>query len=306
MFNWWETALNANMASIYRGLPVKGIKKIALDVINWPQEVLRFDATNITTSSIEQFISDYNTVKPKIIHGYVGAVDTIADYILEHDIRFDFQPNAIWLTAAPITSIQEHKISKAFQSKVCDQYGCSEIFFIAAECPHKKGLHVFSDSVKLEIVDEKGKPVQDGTFGKIILTNLDEFSFPLIRYENGDEGRYLTKTCDCNLSLPLIDKVKGRISDNLTLPDGRILSGEYLTTIFDDFTDNVKQFQIIQLKNLDLLVRVNLYNQHDAGFIKKMILNEFLPKIKNQVAIKIEIVQSIKQDKGKIQFIVKE
>ena len=205
-----------------------------------------------------------------------------------------------------MSAIQEHKISKAFNAPVCDQYGCSEIYFIASECLHKNGLHIFADSVKVEIVDENNKLLKKGEHGKIIITNLDEYAFPLIRYENGDESRLLNKSCTCGVTLPLMDKVKGRISDNIKLRDGTILSGEYLTTIFDDFTEKVKQFQIIQNKNLSILVSVKLYNHKDATFITKVIENELGKRINNQVSLKVEYVSEIKQEKGKLKFIIKE
>jgi phenylacetate-CoA ligase len=305
LFQWWDTPLNANMASIYRGLPVQGLKKVALDLINWPQTVIRLDATHITTQKIKDFIKAYKNVRPKIIHGYVGAVDAIADYILEHGIRFDFQPNAIWLTAAPIASVQEQKISNAFNSVVCDQYGCSEIFFIAAECPQKTGLHVFADSVKVEVVNSQNQLVEKGTFGKFIFTNLNEFNFPLIRYENGDRGRYLNQACSCGLGLPLIDKVKGRLSDNITLPNGTVVSGEYLTTIFDDYTNKVKKFQVIQHKDLSIIIKVVLYNSSDENYIHSIIQQKFISLLKNKVNFSIKFVEDIKNYKGKLQFVIK-
>tara|TARA_B100000787_G_C16199015_1_gene303312 strand:- start:2396 stop:3730 length:1335 start_codon:yes stop_codon:yes gene_type:complete len=306
MLDWWNTPLNADMASLYRGLPIKGLKKMALHLINWPQRVIRMDATQITPHEIVTFIQKYKKIQPKIIHGYVGAIDTIADYILENKISFSFKPNAIILTAAPVSAIQEHKISKAFNAPVCDQYGCSEIYFIASECKQKKGLHVFADSVKVEIVDENNKLLNNGEHGKIILTNLEEYAFPLIRYENGDESRLLNEPCTCGLTLPLMDKVKGRTSDNLTFPNGLVLSGEYLTTIFDNYTANVKQFQIIQKKDLSILVRVKLYTNKDATLITKVIENELGKRINNQVSLKLEFVSEIKQEKGKLKFIIKE
>jgi len=306
MFDWWNTPLNANMASIYRGLPVNGIKKIALGFINWPQKIIRLDATQITPYKVRHFIDQYRKFRPKFIHGYVGAIDAIADYILENDIVFDFKPNAIWCTAAPISIVQEDKISRAFNAPVCDQYGCSELYFIAAECSHKKGLHIFADSVKVEIVDLKGQLVGNGLHGNITLTNLDEYAFPLIRYENGDQGRILDDKCSCGMSLPLMDKVKGRISDNIYLPNGMILSGEYLTTIFDNHTDYVKQFQVIQKKDLSITIKVKTYSDDDSLLIKKFIDDELGKRINNQVACNIDFVSEIYSEKGKLRFIIKE
>lgn len=306
MLSWWGLSPVSNMASIYRGLPVEGLKKISLNLINWPQRTIRMDATNITVDNIKLFLKAYNNYSPRVVHGYVGALDALSDYIIENRIKLN-PPSVVWSTASPINKIQEDKISKAFNAPVCDQYGCSEIYFVAAECQDKKGLHIFSDSVKVEILDESNNPVPPGTYGKIVLTNLNDFCFPLIRYENGDSGRLLPTKCTCGLSLPLMDKVKGRISDNITLPDGTVLAGEYLTTIFDDYTDEVKQFQIVQHKSNDISVRVVFHKDSpNVSEIIDKVERELQYRIRGQVSLKMEVSDSIPELRGKLQFIVKE
>ncbi|NGP75946.1 phenylacetate--CoA ligase family protein [Balneolaceae bacterium YR4-1] len=306
MLSWWGLSPIDNMATLYRGVPMSGVKRIALKLIRWPQKILYMDATNISKNNIQKFIDEYDHVKPKLIHGYVGALDAIADYILQNNINLS-PPEVIWSTASPITSIQENKISKAFKAPICDQYGCSEIYFIAAECPHKEGLHIFVDSVKVEILDDNNKPVPDGEYGKIVITNLNEYSFPLIRYENGDKGRLLTKKCSCGLSLPLMDKVKGRISDNIELPNGTVLSGEYLTTIFDNYTETVKQFQVIQHKSDNITIKVVLSGSyHENNNVVSNVRDKLEKRINNQVKLRFECVERIPKKGGKIQFIIKE
>ena len=239
-------------------------------------------------------------------HGYVGALDALSDHIIENNIKLK-PPKVIWSTASPISVVQEAKISKAFNASVCDQYGCSEIYFVAAECSHKQGMHIFSDSVKVEILDESDKPVPAGEYGKIVLTNLNDFCFPLIRYENGDMGRLLDKKCSCGLSLPLMDKVRGRVSDNIVLPGGTVLVGEYLTTIFDDYASEVRQFQIVQHRSADISVRVVFQKYSpDAPEIINRVQKELQHRIRGQVNLEIEIVDSIPELRGKLQFIVRE
>jgi phenylacetate-CoA ligase len=266
------------------------------------------DATEINVIKIEQFIQQCKKVKPKLIHGYVGALDIIAEYILANNVVFP-APKVVWSTAAPISAVQASKIEQAFGAPVCDQYGCSELYFIAAECPMKKGLHVFSDAVLVEILDDNNLPVPTGEFGRIVITNLNDKMFPLVRYANGDVGRMLEHTCSCEINYPLLDKVKGRVSDNISLPDGSVLSGEYLTTIFDDYTDEVKQFQIVQSPNNAITVKV-VYKENTYGNQRKTIntaveqnLSRF---IKNQAPFSIEEVSHITMKKGKLQFIIKE
>lgn len=305
MLQWWGLQPNVDLASLYRGIPVTGLKKTVLDLINWPQHIIRFDATNMSAANIIAFIDEIIKYKPELVHGYVGAVDTIADYLLEHSIEIP-APRTIWLTAAPVTKVQEDKISRAFKAPVCDQYGCSELYFISAECPRKEGLHVFSDSIRLEFLDEMNRNVKKGEYGNLVFTNLDEYGFPLIRYANGDKGRYLQHECSCGMSLPLMDKVKGRVSDNIVLPGGEIISGEYLTTIFDDFTDHIKQFQVIQRKDDSIDINVVFFNKEKQKEIIGHTLLEFHKRVNSQVAVKINVVDNVESIRGKLHFIIKE
>lgn len=306
MYSWWGLNPWDNVALLHRGLPGTGWEKWALNFIGWPKKVIWVDSNQINEKGIQNFIKKCRKIRPKLIHGHVGALDAVADFIIDNNLKFPL-PKVIWATAAALTKIQEDKINAAFGAPVCDQYGCSEINFIASECPHKNGLHVFSDAVNLEILDEFDMSVEKGNYGRIILTHLDEYHFPLIRYENGDIGRWLKTMCRCGIGLPLLDRVKGRISDGIVLPDGTILASEFLTTLFDDFTDSVKQFQIIQRKSGSILVNIVLEENHiGMEKIEAIAHHRLQRRIKNQVRLLIRNVSGIKTYGEKSGFIVKE
>jgi len=69
-------------------------------------------------------------------------------------------------------------------------------------------------------------------------------------------ARALTHECSCGVKLPLMDKVRGRTSDLIRLPNGKSLSGEYMTTIFDDFPEAIRQFRVHQLADYSLNIWV--------------------------------------------------
>ena len=60
------------------------------------------------------------------------------------------------------------------------------------ECEENE-FHVLEEYNYLEIVDDSGKRVPDGTTGKILVTNLAKRSYPVIRYDIGDKGRFVWK-----------------------------------------------------------------------------------------------------------------
>ena len=307
MLNWWGLQPNTNMATFYRGLVKSLIHRIVVNLIYYPQRIIQFDATNIKEENIIDFIKSFNKIKPDLIHGYVGALDVVADYILEHNIKLKHSPKVIWATAAPITKIQEEKISKAFNSPICDQYGCSELYFIAAECPKKEGLHIFADDVLVEILRDDNSIASIGETGKVTVTNLNEYNFPLIRYQNGDESKLLEHKCSCGMNLPLMGKVKGRISEKIKMPNGTILTGEYLTCLFDDYTDEVKQFQVIQRKDSSIDVNIMFHTTcNNKDFVINKTIEELISRVGYRNLIRVQEVDHIENTKGKLRFIISE
>jgi phenylacetate-CoA ligase len=255
MYKWWNLPLNSSIATVYRETNLT-LKQKLIDYSRWwPSRHLNIDASALTETDIINFIQRFNKIKPKLLHGYVGSVLTIAQYILDNKLTI-FSPSAIWVTSAPLSKNVDMIIQKAFGSNVYDQYGCCEVFYLASECSRKEGLHIFSDVRRIDIVNEDGTKCPDGQNGNILVTDLENYFFPLIKYANGDTGRKLDQKCSCGVALPLLDKVKGRVTDMIKLPDGTSISGDFMTTIFDDFPDAVKQFQLYQQKDKSIILKI--------------------------------------------------
>ena len=104
------------------------------------------------------------------------------------------------------------------------------------------------------MLDQDACPAPPGEYGDLVVTDLIDTVFPLIRYKIGDRGRLLKRNCSCSSSFPLMDYVAGRITDFITLPNGRRIPGEFLTTIFDDYPNAVRKFWIHQSENFDLTI----------------------------------------------------
>ena len=100
---------------------------------------------------------------------------------------------------------------------------------MACECHHHTGLHVFSPNVHLEIVDDQGNAVPAGETGRILVTLLNNLSFPMIRYEIGDLGKWApARLCPCGSPFPLIESLQGRQDDMLTTEDGTKQSSAFV------------------------------------------------------------------------------
>ena len=110
-------------------------------------------------------------------------------------------------------------LAAAWGAKVTDMYSCEETGYLALECPENNHLHVQSEGVWLEIVDEAGAPCPPGVRGRVILTSLANFATPFIRYDLGDLAEF-GPPCPCGRGLPVLREVHGRTRGRLLLPNG--------------------------------------------------------------------------------------
>jgi phenylacetate-coenzyme A ligase PaaK-like adenylate-forming protein len=104
-------------------------------------------------------------------------------------------------------------------SEPFDQYATTEAGFVAAECTAHAGLHVLDDHVVVEVVDEAGAPVPDGTYGHhVLLTALHSRTLPLVRYRLDDVVALTEAGCPCGRPGPRLLGVAGRARELLHLP----------------------------------------------------------------------------------------
>ncbi len=290
-------------AYIWRDTRTSQIARLKNALLWWPTKHLKLNASFIDDEAIIAFLKRYRRCQPTLLQGYVGAVVQVAQYVLENKVDVtNSRLKCVWTTSAPISTVQRKLIEHAFGTKVCDQYGSCEIRWIAQQCAEGNGLHVNVEHVNIEFVDEGGCPVETETYGKTLLTDLENTAFPLIRYENGDRGRWFGAACGCGCTLPCIDSVKGREVESFVLPSGKTINGEFLTTIFDSVPDAALNFKVTQRRDLSIEV------EYVPGAVElpQVVVRNFEKSVGAEVSVSFKKVDFIAHDRGKARYIVRE
>ena len=112
---------------------------------------------------------------------------------------------------------------------------------------------------------------------------------------DGDRGRWL--------DYPYIDSVKGREVESFVLPSGKVINGEYLTTIFDESPDLVHGFRAVQ--HADLSITIEYVPAKDESGVLE-VLRRFADKLKGEAVVDFRRVDRISHDRGKLRFVVRE
>src|SRR5690606_4569787 len=130
-------------------------------------------------------------------------------------------------------------------------YGSREVSAIASEVKGQQGMQVMFGNGFVEILDSNGKPVAEGMEGEVVVTTLNNFYMPLIRYRIGDR----TIKGDKLFGTLRIDKVLGRTLGVIYRKDGSYIDGEFFTVLFFGVPE-VKQFQLVQTSLDAVLLKI--------------------------------------------------
>jgi phenylacetate-CoA ligase len=160
---------------------------------------------------------------PKHVHGYPSGLVEIADLLLERGETFRIP--VICTGAEVLDEAARDRIQQAFLAEVFDLYASREVGNIAWECSAHRGMHINDDAMIVELVDDEEVEVPDGVEGRILVTYLDGYDFPFIRYDLGDLGIRIPGECSCGVRFGRLARITGRSDSRIRLPSGQWLSG---------------------------------------------------------------------------------
>lgn len=301
MYSWWGVAPWDNLARVARW----GFGRhdtLRNDIEWWPTKQRYLDAGLIDEESMHNFYNQLVRIRPRLIEGYVGGLLELADFLERENLQVD-PPLAVATTAAPLTEVSRQRLESVFGAPVYDEYRGAELGWMAGECAQQHGLHVFADTRMFEIVDTDGQPLPPGQIGDIVITDLTNRVFPLIRYRIGDRGSWADGACPCGVTLPRIHPPDGRTTDLLRLPSGRTI-GHRLMGMFGAHPESVKLFQIHQRSDYSIVVRVVKGDDARSDENIEQAVEALRSRISHEVPITIEKIDQLPYSGGKIKYVI--
>ncbi len=156
--------------------------------------------------------------RPAYLLSHPSLISGLATHCREHEIVLPDLREVRTMGESADDSLRE-LCRTAWDVPVVDMYSCQEAGYLALQCPDHPHYHVQSENVLLEVVDDHGLPCAPGAVGRVLVTSLNNFATPLIRYEIGDYAE-VGAACSCGRGLPVLKRIMGRYRSLLTLPDG--------------------------------------------------------------------------------------
>jgi phenylacetate-CoA ligase len=198
----------------------------------------RVDSFGLGPSSFPGVLRLLSEWKPALVHGYCLSIVDLARWITEQGVTVPVR--AVSTTVEPLFDEQRQVIRAAFGCETFDQYACGESEATAMECAAHEGLHVTEERAVVEL----------GPEGEVILTDLDNRAFPLIRYRNGDAAEWSDRGCSCGRQSRMLRRVLGRVGDIIVGLDGQRLHPEFFTHLLNETgiaaSCDLRRYQVAQ------------------------------------------------------------
>lgn len=213
------------------------------------------------------YVSKMRKLGPRCITSYASSLYRISRLLDDRGIH-DIEIPVIFSTGEMLYDHQREHIEKTFHGRVFDYYGCNEIGSLAYECEcHER--HITDEHLLIEVAGPGGEPAVD-TLGEFIITDLDNFAMPFIRYKNGDAGILSDVLCECGRGLTVLRSLEGRVQEFLRTADGNYVPA----VVFPGRFRNVRgldQYQIIQEDVREIVLNIVKNSNFVTGELEEMV-----------------------------------
>lgn len=300
VYSWHDIQIGERQARFW-GMPTDIRKRKEAKQKDFLMNRTRLSAFDLDETSMQDYYDRLQSFRPGYFYGYPSLIYEFAKFCHNtNKLNEHIKPKAIIITGEKATPLQVEFIENVFDTKVFQEYGCTEIGVMGFQC--KEGnMHVMSPNIILEVVNKDGEPVKDES-GEIVATELNAVSYPFIRYKTGDIGIDLTKNCGCGINWPLMQINEGRRDDYILTPDGRKVYDAILAYTFGAYEKVIMSFKAVQRERTRLEIDIVTGSEYNDK-----ILDEYEHNLRKKLGDEIEIVfnkvKEIEREKsGKLRY----
>ncbi len=260
----------------------------------------------INKDNIDYIYKVFLKTKPDYIYGFSSAISQIVELLKSRGLTLSnkLKLKGVIYTSESILSNQLEMIQDYFLCPAINEYGCTEVFNIAFQCP-EGNMHINSDNLIIEFINSEGNPCKEGEIGHILVTDLNNYKMPHIRYKIDDIGMFLNKRCSCGRGLSIIDLLLCREIEMVKLRNGNLLHSSIFGFPHNSRIHNeVKRFKVTQYSYDDFSVEIEA-NPAIKNIVESHFLNVANKYLGGGIKYNFRFVEAITREKsGKLNYFV--
>ena len=240
----------------------------------------------LTEGALLTAFEEMNRCLPQTILSYPSSLYEFATFLSENGLVPQWGLKGIISSAEMLHPHYRSLAEIIFKAKVYNRYGGREVGLIAMECAEGR-MHINCRDLYLEI--DSPDPYTEP--GEILVTQLNNYAMPFIRYRIGDIGRLSDEVCPCGNQLPILGELLGRTTATFRTRTGTLLHGGYFTQQFYGIK-GIIQFQLIQETFAHCVLKLVVSSQW-KGETRALLIEKIQKALGADVVVTVEFVDAI-------------
>jgi phenylacetate-CoA ligase len=225
---------------------------------SFKNNLIMMEISNMGDEAMEGVCEKIRREKIQVLVMYSTALIRLVSYIQEtgYDIS-GWSVEMLFTMGEALPDETYRGAYEIFGLEPVRSYGNNENGFVAMTIPGFEGYVIDLYNYYVEILKmDSDEPAEEGELGRIVITDLYNRAFPMIRYDTGDTGKVKYETDEFGRYHAHFTEIYGRRGSLILNTKGEPLSIHVFMNILLNFEGQVKQIRCIQTgaREYELLV----------------------------------------------------
>lgn len=235
------------------------------------ENIFAIDCSRIDDKMLSELCSLIQRKRITAIWGYASWYDKFIEFIERNSIEIP-SIKVIIAGSEMLQPITREKLKKILNCKVISRYSNEEQGILGQDREKDEQYYLNHASYYFEFLKlECDKKAEPGEICRIVVTDLFNYAFPMIRYDTGDTGVYSNGDID-RIGFPVLSKIYGRLLDLVYDTKGSAIHPMTLARILKNY-DGIRLWQFIQKDLNKYELKLNLSSDMNLSDCKSQ-LNE--------------------------------
>ncbi len=260
---------------------VNNVKKSRLALL--AENLIMMDSSSMDDEALGEMCRILKKKKVKCLVGYSSALGEISRFISQNGIDTgDFSVRSIIPISEAMPVGVRKRLKEQFHCPVKAWYSNEENGIMGIQRSGDESYYIDTESYYYELLKmDSDEPAAPGELGRIVITDLYNYAFPILRYDNGDLA--VARRTEKNGRFRLyLTELYGRRSDLIYDCNGKALTPYIITNNMWD-VQGVKQFRFIQEAPARYILCLN-------GDREKMNVEEIVGRIRPYLGERAELL----------------
>jgi len=170
-------------------------------------------------TDVDELLTWLDTERPGYFSTHPSILESLARRSIARRVRLEGLLEVRTLAEALGPDLRD-LCREAWDVPLTDVYSTTDTGYVALQCPEHTHYHVQAEGLVVEVLDQHGRRCGPGEIGRVVISTLQNYAMPLIRYDIGDYAE-VGPPCPCGRGLPVLTRILGRVRNMLVTADGK-------------------------------------------------------------------------------------